>query len=285
MKKSVKMLILALLLAMIASPAYASSASGIQIQVDGVTIPSGVKPESKNYRTMVPLRVVAESLAANVEWKDPEVRLSKHNLEVTLKANSKTAVVNGQNVQMDVAPYIKNSRIFVPLRFVSEAFGYKVDYVSPTVTIETTPLLLDGERVHAFQSESRMTMGSIVQQITGNAYIEAIYYSFMESKGEEIEAPLIREWITGTAVLGSYTTGAKFDFLDEKGESLLKLVTYSLNYDFPAELLAPYPRLLLHDVNSDQWFTYPSDDSDDISDLFQWASDYGFLTVVSNTVV
>ncbi len=90
MKKTASILIFALLLGLIASPAYA--AKDIGIEIDGVAIKTDVKPETKNDRTMVPLRVVAESLATNVEWADPEVKLTKHNLNVVLKANSKSAV-------------------------------------------------------------------------------------------------------------------------------------------------------------------------------------------------
>ncbi len=37
-------------------------------------------------------------------------------------------LLNGQEIKGDVAPQVKSQRTFVPLRFVSEALGYKVDW-------------------------------------------------------------------------------------------------------------------------------------------------------------
>lgn len=47
---------------------------------------------------------------------------------VVLQVNSTTAMVNGESVTLDVAPYIDASsgRTLVPLRFISEALGYTV---------------------------------------------------------------------------------------------------------------------------------------------------------------
>jgi hypothetical protein len=47
---------------------------------------------------------------------------------VVLQVNSTTAIVNGKNVTLDVAPYIDASsgRTLVPLRFISESLGYMV---------------------------------------------------------------------------------------------------------------------------------------------------------------
>jgi hypothetical protein len=40
---------------------------------------------------------------------------------------------------LDVAPIIKDSRTFVPLRFITEVMGYKVDWDATTKTITITP--------------------------------------------------------------------------------------------------------------------------------------------------
>lgn len=43
--------------------------------------------------------------------------------------------VNGQSVHSDVAPFIQNSRTMVPLRFVAEALGAKVEWAPNTRTV------------------------------------------------------------------------------------------------------------------------------------------------------
>lgn len=55
--------------------------------------------------------------------------LSMASSEVLIQIGSKNAYVNGENKIIDVAPYIKNGRTMVPLRFISEAFGARVDYI------------------------------------------------------------------------------------------------------------------------------------------------------------
>jgi ribosomal protein S19 len=51
---------------------------------------------------------------------------------------SKNVKVNGVPCTTDVAPYIKNGRTFVPVRFISESIGAKVEYFSVTKEILIT---------------------------------------------------------------------------------------------------------------------------------------------------
>lgn len=39
-----------------------------------------------------------------------------------------TVIVNGETVKFDIEPYIENNRTMVPIRFISEALGAKVDW-------------------------------------------------------------------------------------------------------------------------------------------------------------
>lgn len=57
---------------------------------------------------------------------------------IILTINSKDMLVNEQKVTVDAPPVIKNSRTFVPLRAVTEAFGAKVSFddAARVVTIE-----------------------------------------------------------------------------------------------------------------------------------------------------
>ncbi|MDI6860708.1 MAG: stalk domain-containing protein [Caldisericia bacterium] len=106
--------------------------------------PLEAAPFIQNGRTMVPLRFIAEAFGANVEWI-PETKGINITLQlksavhtIGLQVGNPTAIVDGQVVTLDVAPVIVNGRTFVPLRFVAEAFGAKVDWNSlyQTVTIE-----------------------------------------------------------------------------------------------------------------------------------------------------
>ena len=51
---------------------------------------------------------------------------------IKLKIGSKNADIDGVVYKMDTVPFLKDSRTFVPVRFVSEAMGLNVDWDSDT---------------------------------------------------------------------------------------------------------------------------------------------------------
>ncbi|TLS51685.1 copper amine oxidase N-terminal domain-containing protein [Paenibacillus antri] len=269
----------------VSSSSSITYAANIQIKVDGVAISSDAKPEIKNKRTMVPLRAISESLGATVEWSDSEVILVKNDMKVMLKLNSSEAEKNGEKIALDVKPYLKNNRVFVPIRFIAETFGCNVDYSGSAVTVETVPLAIDGVPIKALQEEYHMTMGGVVQQINGNAYIEAVYRIFKENKGEKVEAPEHYSWMFTIDTLGSYYKNAQYDFLDHEGNSIVRYDVYSLIRSFPSELLTGYPELLIHDATADEWYLFDDQARQSIGRFIGDASRNGFLTVIKDTVV
>lgn len=83
-------------------------------------------------RTMVPIRTIAEMLNCNVTWDGEHNRvvIQSDKMAMVLWIDNQIFWVNGTYYKMDVAPYILNDRIMVPLRFISEAFGYTVTFDS-----------------------------------------------------------------------------------------------------------------------------------------------------------
>ena len=63
-------------------------------------------------------------------------------MNVKLKIGSKSLVKDGQTVNLDVAPFLKNCRTFVPIRAIAEAFGLNVAWNEKTqeVTISNDDL-------------------------------------------------------------------------------------------------------------------------------------------------
>ncbi len=87
-------------------------------------------PEITNGRTMIPLRDVTENFGATVEYDDAEkaASISLDDTKIIITADMSTyTVVNadGENtMELDSPAYIKDGRMFVPVRNVGEAFGY-----------------------------------------------------------------------------------------------------------------------------------------------------------------
>ena len=101
-------------------------------------------------RTMVPLRFIAETFGATVDW-DPKtegihIELKKSDgktIIIDMQLGNKIAYVNGNPVVLDVAPFTvePQGRTVVPIRFIAEAFGAQVDWseVLQKVTITYYP--------------------------------------------------------------------------------------------------------------------------------------------------
>lgn len=90
-----------------------------------------VKPFiDENGRTLVPVRLMSENFGASVQWlpKTREVLILKDDYEIILEIDSKYAKVNNNNYEMDTKALIINGRTLVPLRFVSEAFDFDIQY-------------------------------------------------------------------------------------------------------------------------------------------------------------
>lgn len=103
------------------------SVNGIAKEIDPG---KGTAPVIQNDRTLLPIRALAETIGGTVNWNDSEnkVVIRTHTKLLELHINSKNATVNGQPTLMDVAPCIINDRTMLPLRFVAENLGWKIDW-------------------------------------------------------------------------------------------------------------------------------------------------------------
>ncbi|BCV20390.1 copper amine oxidase N-terminal domain-containing protein [Moorella sp. Hama-1] len=100
-----------------------------------------VTPFIENNRAYVPVRYLAYGLGVaekDVNWDEASqtVTLSMEGTKVKLEVGSKTIYVNGKPQEMDVAPLLRDDRVFLPARFVAEAFGYEVGYRDNFVFID-----------------------------------------------------------------------------------------------------------------------------------------------------
>ena len=134
-----KVLSLVLCIVMIASSLTFSvcATDGIKIRIDGKSQTYDAMPVIENGRTLVPMRGIFESLGAEINWDDTTktVTGTKGNTSVVLSIGSKVAKINGVETALDVAATIIDSRTFVPVRFISEALGCKVDWEDTTKTV------------------------------------------------------------------------------------------------------------------------------------------------------
>ncbi len=77
-------------------------------------------------RTMIPLRLVSESLGYTTQWQeDGRISITSHDasVDVTLQVGSVDYLANGTSGQFETAPVLKNNRTYLPARDFSELYG------------------------------------------------------------------------------------------------------------------------------------------------------------------
>ena len=82
-------------------------------------------PRIENERTLLPMRLIAEILEAEVKW-DEDARLAtfiKGDRLVKVQIDSSEIVINGVKENLYSKVKIENDRILMPLTNISKAFG------------------------------------------------------------------------------------------------------------------------------------------------------------------
>lgn len=113
---------------------------GVMVNGQYIQFPDAV-PEVTKGRTMVPVRALVETLGGEVEYQSGAVEfvlggytyefaIGRTTVTVTPARTPGGGAPQRDDIKMDCAPYIKNNRTYVPIRFISEALGYEVGWDS-----------------------------------------------------------------------------------------------------------------------------------------------------------
>ncbi|MEW6447518.1 MAG: serine hydrolase [Bacillota bacterium] len=109
---------------------YQSNLYHIRILLNEKELNTEVPPLLEKGRILVPLRNIAEPLGAEVSWDGASktAAINRAGKYVTVQIGSEAAVVNGRETMLSVPASLFCGRTMVPLRFVSEAFGARVEW-------------------------------------------------------------------------------------------------------------------------------------------------------------
>ena len=96
--------------------------------VNNEIVAGDAAPYLKNNRTFVPIRALAEAFGADVEYvkEGQTVTIELGSTKIEMNIGKTAYTVNGEAKTMDVAPFAKDNRTYVPVRFVGEGLGFKV---------------------------------------------------------------------------------------------------------------------------------------------------------------
>ncbi|MEN1761321.1 copper amine oxidase N-terminal domain-containing protein [Anoxynatronum sibiricum] len=126
-------------------PPVATERYELVLTIDGTTARSGSQvkgldaaPFIKDGRTLVPFRFIGEELGAEIGWIPASRTVTYQRgagedaVMIEMIIGQSTATINGASVPIDrnptVTPEIVNGRTVVPVRFISEALGFEVDW-------------------------------------------------------------------------------------------------------------------------------------------------------------
>ncbi|QIB27934.1 copper amine oxidase N-terminal domain-containing protein [Caloranaerobacter azorensis] len=140
MKKISIFLVIILLMNVVGPLKVLADEQSIKVSINGKLVEFDVPPTIINGRTLVPVRAILEQFGLKVDW-DNETRTvigKKDGLEIKLPVDNKKAQKNGEEIKIDVPATIINGRTLVPIRFIAESIGAKVDWDDKTKTVIIT---------------------------------------------------------------------------------------------------------------------------------------------------
>lgn len=188
MKRIAIWTMLAVCLFMVTVPVQAAPQTAVDIVIDGeeVILPDPSSAFLENNRTFVPVRGVFAHLGLDVEWDQSSqtATISGEDVTIDMKLGESQVRVNGQATAIDSPVMMKESRLFIPLRFVVEQAGFEVKWNQSerTVYLETPS---PGEEITdtaAFLEE----LIAVGQQLTSYS-AEVDIEQAMSMAGENIE--------------------------------------------------------------------------------------------------
>lgn len=218
----------------------------IKLVIDGQKVESDTDPFIKDGRTLVPIRVVAENLKAEVTWDNENrtVHISKDGKEIELRIDSHLVEFSQDGEEsysvLDVAPLIKDDRTFVPIRLVSNALGAGIEwnnderavYVDSAVPSEVIPF---------FDVEiSSVEPGQFIE---GTTYLNTLIPDAPPKGASEIRYLLLsRETSRGFIVAKGTDLNASYKWMpsmEDNGDKVLVAAFYDAGGNFLAGHAVP----------------------------------------------
>ena len=137
MKRIVVMLLALFMTAFLNIAVFAQETLEVTLIIDGHKLETDVAPILESNRTLVPVRALFESINAKVSWEQQtqKVTIEYGGKEIILFVDSTVAIVDNLYKELDVPAKLVNSRTLIPVRFVSESLGFKVDWEQETRTV------------------------------------------------------------------------------------------------------------------------------------------------------
>ena len=111
-------------------PATEKNDDTVKVFLNGKHILFDTQPEFINDRVSVPIRKIAEAMGAEIEWYPTgnSAMVQLKDKAIYIPNNEFWILVNNEQYYLDIATYMKDNRLFIPLRSFAEIFGCEVSW-------------------------------------------------------------------------------------------------------------------------------------------------------------
>ncbi|SHH14536.1 Copper amine oxidase N-terminal domain-containing protein [Thermosyntropha lipolytica DSM 11003] len=164
------------LFSLFAMPAYAQQ--DIRIFINGEELVTSSSPQIIKGRVLLPFRAIFEALGAEVEWDNQHRQAigKKGDIKIILPIDKQEAKVNDKTVKLDVPATIINKRTMVPVRFIAESLGEKVEWDQASLTVY----------IGKIPDFKEITSGDVQAEEKGNTSGNIINYGLAAREGDWI---------------------------------------------------------------------------------------------------
>lgn len=113
------------------------AAEPIKVYVENHRIEMAVSPVAEDGRTLIPARAIFESMGMTVSWEEKSKTVigTSGNKTIKLIIDKQEAFIDETKVKLDVPAQIIDGSTMVPVRFIAESLGARVDWDGNTKSV------------------------------------------------------------------------------------------------------------------------------------------------------
>lgn len=244
----------------------------IGIRINNAFLYSDVKPVLEDGRTLLPMRAIFEALGAQVSWNEESKTAEAKIGEVTIRLteNSKAAYVNGGATELDVPAKILDGRFVVPVRFVAEASGAKVEWDRFARIVDITVSKSGASKPGVFRDGIAKIIGCTSNSVGDNDRGENSYDGDLTTVwatngiGEAIVYEFDKEYTIESVFLRLNKATERIAYFDleysNDGVNFTKIGSYAANgttetevFTLPSSVNAKYIKYIAKGNNTSEW--------------------------------
>ncbi|MDX9870971.1 MAG: molybdate ABC transporter substrate-binding protein [Clostridia bacterium] len=157
------LLMMMFVLALVPGAAFAAPGIAVDGQALSIDASYGAPYIDSANRLQVPIRVVSEKLGAKVDW-DQNTQTATINGNLKIKLGSAEIQTPLGAIAMDTSAVLKDGRIYVPIRFIANALGYKINAAT-----------ISGNTVGDIVTKAELTISAAASLKDAFAELETLY--------------------------------------------------------------------------------------------------------------